>query len=125
MAAFFYVLKAIRQSDRAPLLQLEIAHILVARIAVVESWIEEQVGRDILRHLQLKLVFPLHLSLMVGSIGIKARLPRQLVEDVPLEFTRKLRSKVFKGVVVALDTIGSNQRLTSHIAEVEGRRAGS
>ena len=40
-STFRHQLKAIRQSDGAPLLQLEVAHLVVAVVAIVETWIDE------------------------------------------------------------------------------------
>lgn len=62
----------IGKAQRAILLELEIAHIIVAGVRVVEARIEEDVGRDILRHLQLELILPLHQRTVVRRVGIEA-----------------------------------------------------
>lgn len=46
--------------QRAVFLELEVAHVVITRAGVVEAGIEEQVGRDVLRHLQRNQVFPLY-----------------------------------------------------------------
>ena len=69
-----YCSERVAQANGRELLELPIAQVVVVGIGIVESRIEEDVGRDVLRHLQLERVLPLNLSTLVRSKSPEAAL---------------------------------------------------
>ena len=77
-------LERIGESDGRVLLKLEVAEVVVIYVAVVETRIEEDIGRNVLRNLQLERILPLHLSTVIRGEAPQAALPCHRLGQLPL-----------------------------------------
>ena len=74
-------------------------------VAIVEAGIEEDVGGDVLRHLQLEGVLPLHLAAVVGGEAPEAALPGDGLGELPDEVGGELRTGVEQVVLAVVDAV--------------------
>ena len=116
-------LKTEIEAYRGVLLELQVAVVAIARHAIVEARIEEDLRRDEAVELEDEGVFPFQLHTLVGSVAIEARAPGQVLHQRPREIDRKLRAKVVEHPAVVLDAETGGEGAHTGVLHVVGQRS--
>ena len=93
---------------------------VVALDAVVETWIDKDLGTDPLVETEGEGVLPFQFGTLIAGVSVEAHLPLEHVHDLPCEVDGELRTEVVLEVMVGVHAESVAEREFPRIFHVVG-----